>query len=75
MAMTDAEIIESFKQAGALLNGHFQLRSKKHSDYFFRQPSSSATPCWANASALRWQNGSKKPGSKRKRLSLLRSAV
>ena len=36
MAMTDAEIIESFKEAGALLNGHFQLRSKKHSDYFFQ---------------------------------------
>lgn len=36
MAMTDAEIVESFKKAGALLNGHFQLRSKKHSDHFFQ---------------------------------------
>ena len=36
MAMTDTEIVESFKKAGALLNGHFQLRSKKHSDHFFQ---------------------------------------
>ncbi len=36
MAMTDTEIVESFKNAGALLNGHFQLRSKKHSDHFFQ---------------------------------------
>ncbi len=34
--MTDQEIIDSFKQAKALLNGHFQLRSKKHSDHFFQ---------------------------------------
>jgi len=36
MAMTDAEIVDSFKKAGALLEGHFQLRSKKHSDHFFQ---------------------------------------
>lgn len=36
MAMTDNEIVASFKEAGALLEGHFQLRSKKHSDHFFQ---------------------------------------
>ena len=36
MSMTDNEIIEAFRGAGALLNGHFQLRSKKHSDHFFQ---------------------------------------
>ena len=42
--MTDEEIVASFQQAGALLTGHFQLRSKKHSNRFvqaalvFRDP-------------------------------------
>ncbi len=36
MAMTDQEIIESFRSAEALLTGHFQLRSGKHSDHFFQ---------------------------------------
>lgn len=36
MAMTDTEIMESLRKAGALLTGHFQLRSKKHSDHFFQ---------------------------------------
>ena len=34
--MTDSEIVESFREAGALLTGHFQLRSKKHSNRFFQ---------------------------------------
>ena len=34
--MTDSEIVESFRKAGALLTGHFQLRSKKHSNRFFQ---------------------------------------
>ena len=36
MSMTDAEIIDAFQSAGALLTGHFQLRSKKHSNRFFQ---------------------------------------
>lgn len=35
-AMTDEEIVAAFQQAGALLTGHFQLRSKKHSNRFFQ---------------------------------------
>lgn len=34
--MTDNEIIEAFQSADALLTGHFQLRSKKHSNRFFQ---------------------------------------
>ena len=34
--MTDQEIIAAFESAGALLTGHFQLRSKKHSNRFFQ---------------------------------------
>lgn len=34
--MTDQEIIQAFQDAGALLNGHFVLRSGLHSDQFFQ---------------------------------------
>lgn len=34
--MTDTELRESFKEAGALLTGHFKLRSGMHSDHFFQ---------------------------------------
>ncbi len=34
--MTDTEIVQAFEQCGALLSGHFQLRSKKHSNRFFQ---------------------------------------
>lgn len=34
--MTDAELMDAFKEAGALLTGHFKLRSGMHSDHFFQ---------------------------------------
>ena len=34
--MTEAEIVNVLKESGALLNGHFQLRSGLHSDHFFQ---------------------------------------
>lgn len=34
--MTDQEIIKTFQDVGALLNGHFVLRSKLHSNKFFQ---------------------------------------
>ncbi|MBR2000445.1 MAG: orotate phosphoribosyltransferase [Lentisphaeria bacterium] len=34
--MSENEIIESLQESGALLSGHFQLRSKKHSNRFFQ---------------------------------------
>lgn len=34
--MTDQEIIKTFQDVGALLDGHFVLRSKLHSDKFFQ---------------------------------------
>lgn len=34
--MNEQEIIAAFEDAGALLTGHFQLRSKKHSNRFFQ---------------------------------------
>ena len=34
--MTEAEIVKILKESGALLNGHFQLRSGLHSDHFFQ---------------------------------------
>ena len=34
--MTDQEIIKSFQDAGALLDGHFVLRSGMHSNKFFQ---------------------------------------
>jgi len=34
--MTEAEIIQIFKDSKALLEGHFQLRSGKHSNRFFQ---------------------------------------
>ena len=34
--MTEAEIVNILKESGALLNGHFQLRSGLHSDHFFQ---------------------------------------
>lgn len=36
MHMTNEEILEAFQSAGALLNGHFKLRSGLHSDRFFQ---------------------------------------
>lgn len=34
--MTQEEVLESFKKTGALLEGHFELRSKLHSDRYFQ---------------------------------------
>lgn len=34
--MTDQEVEQAFKDAGALLTGHFKLRSGKHSNRFFQ---------------------------------------
>ena len=34
--MTEEEILETFKETGALLTGHFELRSKLHSDRYFQ---------------------------------------
>lgn len=34
--MTDDAILEIFKETGALLSGHFELRSKLHSNRFFQ---------------------------------------
>ena len=34
--MTEREIIEILESSGALLNGHFQLRSGLHSNRFFQ---------------------------------------
>ena len=34
--MTEAEIVSVLKESGALLTGHFQLRSGLHSDHFFQ---------------------------------------
>lgn len=34
--MTEKEILEVFEQTGALLKGHFELRSKLHSDRYFQ---------------------------------------
>ena len=34
--MTEAEIVNILKESGALLTGHFQLRSGLHSDHFFQ---------------------------------------
>ena len=33
--MNDIDILELFKETGALLEGHFKLRSGLHSDQFF----------------------------------------
>lgn len=34
--MTQEEVLEAFRQTGALLEGHFELRSKLHSDRYFQ---------------------------------------
>ena len=34
--MTEQEVLEVFKQTGALLEGHFELRSKLHSNRYFQ---------------------------------------
>ena len=34
--MTEAEILKVFEETGALLSGHFELRSKLHSDRYFQ---------------------------------------
>lgn len=34
MAMNDAEVLQAFKDAGAILSGHFQLTSGRHSDTY-----------------------------------------
>ena len=34
--MTENEILDAFKNTGALLEGHFELRSKLHSDRYFQ---------------------------------------
>ena len=34
--MTEQEILDIFSQTGALLQGHFELRSKLHSDRYFQ---------------------------------------
>ena len=34
--MTQKEVLKAFKDTGALLEGHFELRSKLHSDRYFQ---------------------------------------
>lgn len=34
--MTETEVLEAFKSTGALLEGHFELRSKLHSNRYFQ---------------------------------------
>ena len=34
--MTEEQIVKILKESGALLTGHFQLRSGLHSDHFFQ---------------------------------------
>ncbi len=34
--MTEAEVLEAFKSTGALLEGHFELRSRLHSNRYFQ---------------------------------------
>ena len=34
--MTDKQVLKYFKETGALLSGHFELRSKLHSDRYFQ---------------------------------------
>jgi len=34
--MTEADVLEAFKSTGALLEGHFELRSKLHSNRYFQ---------------------------------------
>ena len=34
--MTQEEVLEAFKQTEALLEGHFELRSKLHSNRYFQ---------------------------------------
>ncbi len=34
--MTQEEVLEAFRRTGALLEGHFELRSKLHSDRYFQ---------------------------------------
>ena len=34
--MTEQEILDVFTKTGALLQGHFELRSKLHSDRYFQ---------------------------------------
>ena len=34
--MTEEEILKIFADTGALLTGHFELRSKLHSDRYFQ---------------------------------------
>ena len=34
--MTEAEVLDAFKSTGALLEGHFELRSKLHSNRYFQ---------------------------------------
>ncbi len=36
MGMSDSELVKAFAKAGALLTGHFRLRSGLHSDKFFQ---------------------------------------
>ena len=36
MAMTQDQIVKELQDAGALLTGHFKLRSGKHSNRFFQ---------------------------------------
>ena len=48
--MTEQEILKIFSDTGALLEGHFELRSKLHSDRYF-QCASCAIPASPRASA------------------------
>ena len=36
MALTDSAVLDIFKETGALLEGHFLLRSGLHSEHFFQ---------------------------------------
>lgn len=45
--MTDSQILKAFKDTGALLEGHFELRSKLHSNRYFQCANVLMYPCIA----------------------------
>ena len=51
MAMTQEQIVKELQDAGALLTGHFKLRSGKHSNRFFQCALVFVDPHAANVSA------------------------
>ena len=61
--MNQEEVLDAFKKTGALLEGHFELRSKLHSDRYFqcanvlRYPRIAATLCDALVEKMQSQGG------------------